>query len=86
MNTTISTKETEASQAAISSQLNNEQRQQFENLLRRKDSEMKRLQEDTMTKMAVLGKGSMRNKQQVMHLFNLYITGFLWLISVEIVD
>ena len=46
MNTTISTKETEASQAAISSQLNNEQRQQFENLLRRKDSEMKRLQEE----------------------------------------
>ena len=46
MNNTISTKETEASQAAISSQLNNEQRQQFENLLRRKDSEMKRLQEE----------------------------------------
>ena len=43
LNTTISTKETEASQAAISSQLNNEQRQQFENLLRRKDSEMTRL-------------------------------------------
>ena len=46
LNSTISTKETEASQAAISSQLNNEQRQQFENLLRRKDSEMKRLQEE----------------------------------------
>ena len=26
---------------------------------------MKRLQEDTMSKMAVLGRGSMRNKQQV---------------------
>ena len=26
---------------------------------------MKRLQEETMTKMAVLGRGSMRNKQQV---------------------
>ena len=46
MNDTIQTKETEASQAAISSQLNNEQRLQFENLLRRKDSEMKRLQEE----------------------------------------
>ena len=28
---------------------------------------MKRLQEDTMSKMAVLGRGSMRNKQQVSH-------------------
>ena len=34
-------------------------------LLGPKGNSMKRLQEDTMTKMAVLGKGSMRNKQQV---------------------
>ena len=36
-------------------------------LLGPKGNSMKRLQEDTMTKMAVLGKGSMRNKQQVQH-------------------
>ena len=35
-------------------------------LLGPKGNSMKRLQEDTMTKMAVLGKGSMRNKQQVL--------------------
>ena len=35
-------------------------------LLGPKGNSMKRLQDDTMTKMAVLGKGSMRNKQQVM--------------------
>ena len=34
-------------------------------LLGPKGNSMKRLQEDTMTKMAVLGRGSMRNKQQV---------------------
>merc|ERR1719411_713407 len=33
-------------------------------LLGPKGNSMKRLQEDTMTKMAVLGRGSMRNKQQ----------------------
>ena len=36
-------------------------------LLGPKGNSMKRLQEDTMTKMAVLGKGSMRNKQQVVY-------------------
>ena len=34
-------------------------------LLGPKGNSMKRLQERTMTKMAVLGRGSMRNKQQV---------------------
>ena len=34
-------------------------------LLGPKGNSMKRLQEDTMTKMAVLGKGSMRSRQQV---------------------
>ncbi len=34
-------------------------------LLGPKGNSMKRLQEETMTKMAVLGRGSMRNKQQV---------------------
>ena len=33
-------------------------------LLGPKGNSMKRLQEETMTKMAVLGRGSMRNKQQ----------------------
>ena len=34
-------------------------------LLGPKGNSMKRLQEETMTKMAVLGKGSMRDKQKV---------------------
>ena len=34
-------------------------------LLGPRGSSLKQLQEDTMTKMAVLGRGSMRNKQQV---------------------
>ena len=34
-------------------------------LLGPKGNSMKRLQEESMTKMAVLGRGSMRNKQQV---------------------
>ena len=36
-------------------------------LLGPRGNSMKRLQEDTMTKMAVLGRGSMRSKQQVQH-------------------
>jgi hypothetical protein len=31
---------------------------------------MKRLQEETMTKMAVLGRGSMRDKQKKLHEYN----------------
>lgn len=34
-------------------------------LLGPKGNSLKRLQEDTMTKMAILGKGSMRNKEKV---------------------
>ena len=40
-------------------------------LLGPKGNSMKRLQEDTMTKMAVLGKGSMRNKQQVPYILRI---------------
>jgi KH domain-containing RNA-binding signal transduction-associated protein 3 len=36
-------------------------------LLGPKGNSMKRLQEETMTKMAVLGRGSMRDKQKVTH-------------------
>ena len=43
-----------------------------------KGNSMKRLQEETMTKMAVLGKGSMRDKQKVLKLeyyyFNLSLS------------
>ena len=51
-------------------------------LLGPKGNSMKRLQEDTMTKMAVLGKGSMRNKQQViLRLLSKYIVGDLNVIA-----
>ena len=39
-------------------------------LLGPKGNSLKRLQEDTMTKMAVLGKGSMRDKQKVNRILN----------------
>ena len=39
-------------------------------LLGPRGSSLKQLQEDTMTKMAVLGRGSMRNKQQEEELRN----------------
>ena len=38
-------------------------------LLGPKGNSMKRLQEETMTKMAVLGRGSMRDKQKVSILY-----------------
>ena len=38
-------------------------------LLGPKGNSMKRLQEETMTKMAVLGRGSMRDKQKVGQMF-----------------
>ena len=50
---------------------------------------MKRLQEETMTKMAVLGKGSMRDKQKVLKLeyyyFNLSLSvrSFLKLVYID---
>lgn len=46
LSTDIETRESELSQAAISSQLNNESRQQLESLLARKDSEIKRLRDE----------------------------------------
>ena len=42
-------------------------------LLGPKGNSLKRLQEDTMTKMAVLGKGSMRDKQKVNRILNIQI-------------
>lgn len=46
LNTQIEAKETQASQAIISSQLNNEQRQQLESLLTRKDAEIRKLRQE----------------------------------------
>jgi len=46
LTSTIETRETDLSHAAISSQLNNEQRLQLEEILRRKDSENKRLRDE----------------------------------------
>ena len=46
MSTTIETKETDLSKASISCQLNNESRQQLENLLTRKDAEIARLRSE----------------------------------------
>jgi len=40
-----------------------------------KGNSLKRLQEDTMTKMAILGKGSMRNKEKVCIKFYNIFTG-----------
>jgi hypothetical protein len=42
-------------------------------LLGPKGNSMKRLQEDTMTKMAVLGRGSMKDKQKVRNRFPLIV-------------
>lgn len=46
MNSSIESKETQASQAAISSQLNNEQRLGLEEVMRRKDNENKKLRDE----------------------------------------
>lgn len=47
-------------------------------LLGPKGNSMKRLQEETMTKMAVLGRGSMRDKQKVKkHTFTLFLLQYI---------
>ena len=49
LNGKIASKEMALSEAAISSQLNNEQRQQLEDIMKRKDSEISRLQSELDT-------------------------------------